>query len=119
MQKNRNNLKLWISKCSQVLKSNLPEEEILAKLQFRYTCPAKEKGTYLPQWLWDSCFHAIVYRWFDPKMAWEELQSLLVHQIKNGDDEGMIPHMAYLAENNDIKDQKNGPFELEKRYGKR
>jgi glycogen debranching enzyme len=95
----------WISDCQRVLKSNLPDRGILAKLPFRYTCPAKEKGTYLPQWLWDSCFHAIVYRWFDPKMAWDELQSLLVHQVITGDDAGMIPHMAYLAENKDIYDQ--------------
>ena len=104
--RNRDNPKQLIFECSQILKSNLPNEEILTKLHFRYTCPAKEKGTYLPQWLWDSCFHAIVYRWFDPKMAWEELQSLIVHQVKSGDDRGMIPHMAYLAENNDFKDQK-------------
>jgi len=106
MQMYRGNLNQWISECTQVLKSNLPDEEILAKLQFRYTCPAREKGIYLPQWLWDSCFHAIVYRWFDPKMAWEEIQSLIVHQVQDGEDQGMIPHMSYLAENNDIKDQK-------------
>ena len=101
-RQDRNN---WIIKCQQVLKSNLPDEAVLKNLSFRYTCPAKEKGTYLPQWLWDSCFHAIVYRWFDPKMAWEELQSLIVYQVREGDDTGMIPHMAYLAENNDVKDQ--------------
>jgi hypothetical protein len=105
MQTYKNDLTQWIAKCSQVLESNLPDKNILAKLQFRYTCPAKEKGTYLPQWLWDSCFHAIVYRWFDPKMAWEEVQSLLVHQVKSGDDAGMVPHMAYLAENRNISDQ--------------
>jgi hypothetical protein len=87
------------------LKLNLPEDEILAELPYRYTCPAKENGAYLPQWLWDSCFHAIVYRWFDPSMAWAELQSLLVHQIQSGNDAGMIPHMAYLKENGDEFDQ--------------
>lgn len=106
MQTHKDDLNQWISACTRVLKSNMPDDKILEKLQFRYTCPAKEKGTYLPQWLWDSCFHAITYRWLDPKMAWEELQSLIVHQVKSGDDEGMIPHMAYLAENNDIKGQK-------------
>jgi glycogen debranching enzyme len=105
LRKNITDIDLLISECRQVLNSNLPDQDILEKLPFRYTCPAKEKGIYLPQWLWDSCFHAIVYRWFDPKMAWDELQSLIVHQVKTGDDAGMIPHMAYLNENKDIKDQ--------------
>ncbi len=85
--------------CAKILRGNLPEPSVLNRLRFRYTCPAREKGTYLPQWLWDSCFHAIVYRWFDPDMGWEELQSLLVHQLAEGPDAGMVPHMAYLAEN--------------------
>ncbi len=74
----------WIERCSGVLKGNLPDRSALEKLPYRYTCPAREKGTYLPQWLWDSCFHAIVYRWFDPGMAWEELQSLFVHHSTKG-----------------------------------
>lgn len=88
-----------IEKCAATLRGNLPESYVLKKLRFRYTCPAREKGTYLPQWLWDSCFHAIAYRWFDPVMGWEELQSLLVHQLTEGPDAGMVPHMAHLAEN--------------------
>jgi glycogen debranching enzyme len=50
---------------------------------------------YEYQWLWDSCFHALVYRHFDGAMAWDELISLIQHQVKEGADAGMIPHMAY------------------------
>lgn len=60
---------------------------------YRYTRPAP--STYEHQWLWDSCFHAIVYRHFDPDMAADELRSLVAHQVTNGPDAGMIPHMTY------------------------
>jgi hypothetical protein len=96
---------MWIERCAGVLGKNLPEQNVLEKLHYRYTCPAREKGTYLPQWLWDSCFHAIVYRWFDPDMAWEELQSLLMHQFEEGPDTGMVPHMSHLAENRALSAQ--------------
>jgi glycogen debranching enzyme len=96
----------WIERCSGVLKGNLPDRSVLEKLPYRYTCPAREKGTYLPQWLWDSCFHAIAYRWFDPGMAWEELQSLFVHQLDEGPDAGMVPHMSHLEENGAVAAQR-------------
>ncbi len=105
LQKQIDHWEQWRSRCAQVLEGNLLDKEVLEKLQYRYTCPAKEKGHYLPQWLWDSCFHAIIYRWLDPDMGWEELQSLLVHQVTEGDDTGMVPHMAHFAENNDAVDQ--------------
>lgn len=95
----------WIERCARVLRSNVPDQCVLEKLSYRYTCPAREKGTYLPQWLWDSCFHAIVYRWFNPAMAWEELQSLFVHQFDEGPDAGMVPHMSHLAENGAVAAQ--------------
>jgi len=59
----------------------------------RYTRPAP--STYEHQWLWDSCFHAIGYRWIDPSMAHDELLSVASHQIESGPDAGMIPHMIY------------------------
>ncbi|MCA9891928.1 MAG: hypothetical protein KC615_03030 [Anaerolineae bacterium] len=91
----------WRAECARVLYGNLLDWDVQKHLQFRYTAPAKEKGKYLPQWLWDSCFHAITYRWFDTVMAWEELLSLLVHQVQEGDDAGMIPHMQHLDVVND------------------
>lgn len=61
----------------------------------RYTRPAP--STYEHQWLWDSCFHAIGYRWLDPEMARAELLSVASHQFDEGPDAGMIPHMIYWA----------------------
>ena len=77
----------------------------LGNLQYRYTCPARENDDFLPKWLWDSCFRAIAYRWFDPDLAWEELQSLLVHQLSDGADTGMVPHMSQLDGNHDCAAQ--------------
>lgn len=56
---------------------------------FRYTVPSPR--TYPYQWLWDSCFHAIVLTEFDVDAAKDELRSLITAQQENG----MIPHMVY------------------------
>lgn len=56
---------------------------------YQYTVPSPE--TYPYQWLWDSCFHAIILSYFDPEDAKRELLSLITHQFDNG----MIPHMIY------------------------
>lgn len=55
----------------------------------RYTLPSVEHYPY--QWLWDSCFHAIIYAHLDPDYARAELLSLLSKQFENG----MIPHIIY------------------------
>ncbi len=57
--------------------------------EYRYTLPSAEHYPY--QWLWDSCFHAIVYAQLDPEMARAELLSLVSKQFENG----MIPHIIY------------------------
>lgn len=54
-----------------------------------YTLPSPQSYPY--QWLWDSCFHAIILSHFDIANAKEELLSLAVRQFENG----MIPHMIY------------------------
>ncbi|HLC87613.1 MAG TPA: trehalase family glycosidase [Patescibacteria group bacterium] len=54
-----------------------------------YTLPSPESYPY--QWLWDSCFHAIILSHYDISSAKEELLSLFVRQFENG----MIPHMIY------------------------
>jgi glycogen debranching enzyme len=64
----------------------------------RYTAPAISPTApvaYANQALWDSCFHAIILRWFDPAMARDELLSLTAAQVPDGPDAGMIPHMIY------------------------
>jgi glycogen debranching enzyme len=75
-------------RCHAILRGN----QITSK-GYRYTRPAPH--VYEQQWLWDSCFHAITYRWLDPAMAWDELYSLIAGQVKDGADAGMIPHMVY------------------------
>lgn len=97
----------WQARCADVLYGNLLPWDAQKQLTYRYTAPAREKGKYLPQWLWDSCFHALAYRWFDPDMAWEELLALTVHQVPEGHpDAGMIPHMGHLGVAGDLSAQR-------------
>lgn len=56
---------------------------------FQYTVPSPQ--TYPYQWLWDSCFHAIILSHFNPEDAKKELLALISRQFENG----MIPHMIY------------------------
>jgi glycogen debranching enzyme len=55
----------------------------------QYTVPSIEHYPY--QWLWDSCFHAIILAQYEPEAARAELQSLLSRQF----DDGMVPHIIY------------------------
>ena len=65
------------------------EGNIVQNDEFFYTCPSL--GTYQHQWLWDSCFHAIVWSHFKPENAKKELLCLIKKQFDNG----MISHMNY------------------------
>lgn len=56
---------------------------------YQYTVPSPKSYPY--QWFWDSCFHAIVFTYFDTEDAKREILSLFTHQFENG----MIPHMIY------------------------
>jgi len=67
-----------------VLKKNLVQGD-----GFFYTCPSLR--TYQHQWFWDSCFHAIVWTYFNPEYAKMELLTLVKKQFDNG----LIPHMLY------------------------
>lgn len=78
----------WVERCAAVLCGNQ-----ISSRGHRYTRPAPHVYEY--QWLWDSCFHAITYRWFDAAMARDELLSLVASQVEDGPDAGMIPHMVY------------------------
>ncbi len=55
----------------------------------QYTLPSPD--TYPYQWLWDSCFHAIILTHFSLADAKKEILSLLSEQFENG----LIPHMIY------------------------
>lgn len=54
-----------------------------------YTLPSPDSYPY--QWLWDSCFHAIVLSHLNIDDAKREILSLFEAQFSNG----MIPHMIY------------------------
>jgi len=56
---------------------------------YQYTQPSP--STYPYQWLWDSCFHAIILRHFEPEDAKKELRSVVSQQFESG----MLPHMIY------------------------
>jgi hypothetical protein len=59
---------------------------------YGFTCPSPFR--YRHQWYWDSCFHAIVWRHFDPGRAREELRTLM----RAGRLDGFIPHTAFWHE---------------------
>ena len=56
---------------------------------FAYSRPSP--GHYPWQWYWDSCFHAIVWRRFDPARARSELGSLLA----GASEDGFIGHTIF------------------------
>lgn len=51
-------------------------------------------SVYPHQWLWDSCFHAIVWAELDPARASRELWSCLANQAESG----FVPHMTYWSD---------------------
>lgn len=58
-----------------------------------FTCPSPH--LYHWQWLWDSCFHAIALRWFEPDFAKKELLSLMSGQWADG----RVPNMVHVGYN--------------------
>jgi len=50
--------------------------------------------TYPHLWLWDSCFHAIVWAHLEDMRAVTELASTLAGQLPGG----LVPHMRYGGE---------------------
>ncbi len=64
------------------------------KGEYQYTLPSPDSYPY--QWLWDSCFHAIILTHYNIGDAKKELLSLVTKQFANG----MIPHMNYWKAQN-------------------
>jgi len=62
--------------------------------EHQYTVPSPESYPY--QWLWDSCFHAVILTRFDTEDAKKELRSLVSRQFENG----LIPHVIYWEKSN-------------------
>jgi hypothetical protein len=53
--------------------------------------------TYPHLWLWDSCFHAVVWAHLEDERAVVELESVLAGQLPGG----LVPHMRYGGESPD------------------
>lgn len=70
--------------CHTLLKANRRTHN-----DMQYTVPSP--STYPYQWMWDSCFHAIVLAKLEPEAAIAELRSLLSRQ----QDDGLVPHMIF------------------------
>jgi hypothetical protein len=51
-------------------------------------------GIYPWRWLWDSCFHALVWAVFDPERALSELAAVFRWQH----DSGFVPHIGYATD---------------------
>ncbi|MDI7246928.1 MAG: trehalase family glycosidase [Bacillota bacterium] len=61
-----------------------------------YTKPSSK--VYEQQWLWDSCFHAIIHLDLgDSEQARSEIRAMLSRQVADGPDAGMVPHMNYFT----------------------
>ena len=56
---------------------------------YRFIAPANKE--YIFQWLWDTCFHAIVLSHFDPQWARQEMRSLMSGQWPDG----FLPHVIF------------------------
>jgi glycogen debranching enzyme len=90
-----NDLDLWLEKAADLLAGNR-----ICVDGHSYTGPSLDtvdfgRKDYANQFLWDSCFHAVIWRWIDPQKAQEELLSLTSRQVEQGPDAGMIPHCNY------------------------
>lgn len=49
------------------------------------------KAHYYGIWNWDTCFHALAFRHSDPKLARDQLMTILDNQL----DDGMLPDAVY------------------------
>ena len=88
-------LDLWLQKAAALLEGNR-----ITLDGHSYTAPSLDtvdfgRKDYANQYLWDSCFHAVIWRWIDPLKAQAELLSLVSRQVEEGPDAGMIPHCNY------------------------
>lgn len=58
---------------------------------FRRESVAPSKAHYVGAWQWDNYFHALAFRYTDPRLASDQLQFMLDHQLPDG----MIPDAVY------------------------
>lgn len=67
------------------------------KDKHQFTIPSPE--LYPFQWLWDSCFHAIILSHFDIEAAKAELRSVVSAPLPSG----MLPHIIYHTRPEDVE----------------
>jgi len=77
------------ARAHRLLRRNWRSGRLADGTPYGFTCPAPVR--YRHQWYWDSCFHAIVWRHFEPVRAREELRTLL----RAGRLDGFIPHTVF------------------------
>lgn len=76
---------------SEVMETHWKQE--MSHKRWGYTCPNPER--YEWQWLWDSCFHAIIWAELgDADRGLLELETLLAAMEPSG----FLPHMNYVAD---------------------
>jgi glycogen debranching enzyme len=73
----------------RVLAGNWRQGRLSDGTPYGFTCPSAPR--YRHQWYWDSCFHAIVWRHFQPARAREELRTL----VRGGRLDGFVPHTIF------------------------
>ena len=78
-----------LPRAERQLRANWREGRYRDGTPYAFTCPATPR--YRHQWYWDSCFHAIAWRHFDPARARAELRTLL----RAGRLDGFIPHTVF------------------------
>lgn len=64
--------------------------------EHQYTVPSPE--LYPFQWLWDSCFHAIILSHFDIEAAKAELRSACSEPLESG----LLPHIIYWSHDTSV-----------------
>src|SRR5262245_40808159 len=75
-------LEVWRDRCRAVLERHWREPG--------FTVP--NAATYPWQWLWDSCFHAVVWAHLgEPERALSELRCVFARQHETG----FVPHITY------------------------
>jgi len=78
-----------------LIKSTMANNQRESNGQF-YTVPSDRCYPY--QWLWDSCWHALIYSHYSPELGEEEIKTLLSKQWDNG----MVPHVIYWERDHDV-----------------
>jgi hypothetical protein len=73
----------------KLLHANWREGQRRDGARYAFTCPSTPR--YRHQWYWDSCFHAIAWRHFEPARVRAEQRTLM----RAGRLDGFIPHTAF------------------------